>query len=399
MRGFGNTEEIPFVISASILILSYVMFVLGYLIFCIVFLLIGLIGSLISQFLKERVKKYRLNENILTVLRNLFKKIRSDIVSEIKILRYTGVWLTLFCLFAFAVKLQIITENSLVLVLFCLIFVTAVIGITYKIYVKSSNNKEFVLALLHSFILVIVLISPLLFSRSIFYVAGALLSIFGCFAIAWKAFEKRKFSLALKEASRISSFIIIVALIDGLIMGVPPVAQDISWLDSTEHALKSSIFLKDAAPKVWNGNYGDAYPLLEKAKEECKYSEKNFREYNKNAWRKNNAFSELNRFTTNTLNVVIDYNNASARMFEILEERDIGYINSSEATIYEKELTNQKNKLDETVKNMELALDETPFYLQPFIDVPGLKEKIESESRRVSYLYERKKEHLELIQQ
>lgn len=64
-----------------------------------------------------------------------------------------------------------------------------------------------------------------------------------------------------------------------------------------------------------------------------------------------------------------------------------------------KELTNQKNKLDETVKNMELALDETPFYLQPFIDVPGLKEKIESESRRVSYLYERKKGYLKLIQQ
>lgn len=339
MRGFGNKEEIPFVISASILILSYVMFVLGYLVFCIVFLLIGLIGSLISQ---RMGKKYMINEGVLTALGNLFKKIRSDIVSEIKILRYTGVWLTLFCLFAFAVKLQIITENSLVLVLFCLIFVTTVIGITYKIYEKSSNNTEFVLALLHSFILVIVLISPLLFSRSIFYIAGALLSIFGCFAIAWKAFEKRKFSLALKEASRISSFIIIVALIDGLIMGVPPVAQDISWLDSTEHALKSSIFLKDAAPKVWNGNYGDAYPLLEKAKEECKYSEKKFREYNKKAWRKNNVFSELNCFTTNSLNVVIDYNNASARMFEILEERDIGYINSSEATIYEKRVDESK---------------------------------------------------------
>lgn len=389
---FGNKEKIPFIISASILILSYVVFVLGYLGFCIILLLIGLIGSLISQ----RIEKgYLLHESALAFLRDYFKKIGSEIVSGIKILKYAGLLsLPLFCLFA--VKSQIITEISLVLVPLCLIFVITTI---YEIYKKAVNNIEFALTLLNSFACAIILIAPFLFARSLFYTAAALLPILGCFAIAWKGFEKRKFSLALKEASRISSSIIIVALIFGLITGVPPVAQNKPWLDSTEHALKSYVFLEKASGKVWNGYYDDAYPLLETAKEECKYSEKSFREFNKIAWRKNNVYSEQNYFITGSLNVLIDYFNESAKMFEIMKEIEgqIG-INTSKAIIYKRELTNQKNELDETLKNMESVLDRAPFYLQPFIKAMGLKEKIESESKGVSYLYERKMEDLRRIQ-
>jgi len=312
-------------------------------------------------------------------------------------LKYAGLLsLPLFCLFA--VKSQITTGNnlSLVLVPLCLIFVIATIC---EIYKKSVSNIEFALTLLNSFAGVIILIAPFLFARSLFYTVTALLPIFGCFAIAWKGFEKRKFSIALKETSRISSSVITMALIFGLIIGVPPVAQkNKPWLDSIEHALKSCIFLEKASGMVRMGYYDDAYPLLETAKEECKYSEKSFREFNKIAWRKNNALSEQIYFITGSLNVLIDYYNESAKMFEIMKEIEGQRgINASKAIIYKRELTNQKIKLDETLKNMEPVLDRAPFYLQPFIKALGLKEKVKSETKAVFYLYERKMEDLRRI--
>jgi hypothetical protein len=266
---FGNKEKIPFIISASILILSYVVFVLGYLVFCIIFLLIGLIGSLISQIIE---KNYVLHECILTFLMDYLKKIGSNIVSEIKILKYACLLSApLFCLFA--VKLQIKPEIPLVLVP---LSVFSVIAAIHDIYKKEVNNVEFALTLLNSLAASIILISPFLFARNLFYTVTALASIFGCFAIALKGFEKREFSRGLKETSKISSSIIIVALITGLIIGIPPIAQYETWSDSTEHALKSFIFLEKASVKVWSGYYDDAYPLLEAAREECKYSEKKF---------------------------------------------------------------------------------------------------------------------------